>query len=154
MQSLKDGEARMDKAQQELSEAVQKMPEDTQFNIIAYNEQLEIWQPQLVPANTASKADAVRFTYALYPDLKTAAYDALSKGLQFDPNTELIVYLTDGKPTAGSIILPDLIVQAITTQNMFQRTTIDTLGIDTEGESERFLQELARQNYGQYFKIR
>jgi hypothetical protein len=154
MQSLKDGETRMEKAQLELSEAVQAMSEDVQFNIIAYNEDLEIWQPTLVPASVAAKADAVRFAYALYPDLKTAAYDALSQGLQFDPNTELIVYLSDGKPTAGSIVDPTAIVQAITMQNMFQRTSIDTLGVDTQDISEQFMKDLANRNFGQYFKIR
>lgn len=154
MLSEKDGETRMDRAQEELSQAVQAMAEDVQFNIIAYNEQLELWQPTLVPASIAAKSDAVRFAYTLYPELKTAAYDALSQGLQFDPNTELIVYLSDGKPTAGSIIEPNAIVDAITFQNLFQRTSIDSLGIDTEGESEKFMQDLSAKNYGQYFKIR
>jgi hypothetical protein len=39
-------------------------------------------------------------------------------------------------------------------QNMFQRTSIDTLGVDTQDISEQFMKDLANRNFGQYFKIR
>jgi von Willebrand factor type A domain len=154
MLSTKDNVTRLEKAQEELTEAILAMAEDVEFNIIAYNDNLDIWQSQLVPASAAAKSDASQFTNSLAAFGRTASYDALSRGLEFDPNTELLVYLSDGKPTVGKIVDPFAIVTAITEQNMFQKTTIDTLGIDTEGDSERFMLYLANDNFGTYHKIR
>jgi hypothetical protein len=154
MLSTKDNVTRLETAQEELTEAIAAMAEDVEFNIIAYNDTLDIWQPQLVPASTPAKSDAARFANTLSAFGKTAAYDALSRGLEFDSNTELLVYLSDGKPTVGKIVEPFAIITAITEQNMFQKTSIDTLGIDTEGESEQFMQYLANDNFGTYYKIR
>jgi hypothetical protein len=154
MLSTLDNVTRLETAQEELTEAISAMAEDVEFNVVAYNDRLEFWQPQLVPANSAAKADAARFAGMLSAFGKTAAYDALARGLEFDPNTELLVYLADGKPTVGTIVEPSAIIKAITEQNLFQRTTIDSLGIDTEGESEQFMRELSRKNDGTYYKIR
>lgn len=154
MKSTLEGEMRIERAQKELSEAIEKMAPDVQFNIIAFNHRIETWQRSLQPANSSAKAAAVQYGYAMAPFGKTASYDALSLGLSFDPNTELVVFLSDGKPTAGTIVEPLIILQAIWKQNLFQRTSIYTLGIDTRDETEEFMEYLAEQNYGMYTKIR
>ncbi|MBD3672943.1 MAG: VWA domain-containing protein [Planctomycetaceae bacterium] len=154
MLSRQDGETRSERAQKELSEAIEAMAPDVEFNIIAYNHLVDFWNRSLLPASVAAKSSAVQYTYALSPFGKTASYEALSLGLSFDPNTELVVFLSDGKPTAGSLVEPLSILHAIWKQNLFQKTTIDTLGIDTVGETEEFMEYLAEQNYGAYTKIR
>jgi len=154
MLSEQDDETRSERAQKELSDAIEQMAPDVEFNIIAYNHLVDIWSRGLTPASVAAKSSAVQYTYALSPFGKTASYEALSLGLSFDPNTELIVFLSDGKPTAGSLVEPLSILHAIWKQNLFQNTTIDTLGIDTIGETEEFMEYLAEQNHGKYTKIR
>jgi len=47
-----------------------------------------------------------------------------------------------------------IILQAIWKQNLFQRTSIHTLGIDTRDETEEFMEYLAEQNYGMYTNLR
>lgn len=154
MDSTLDGETRMTRAQKELSDTITAMEPDAQFNIIAYDDLLQVWQPALVTANIEAKAAALQYVNSIYTGDKTASYDALSRGLTFDPNTELVVFLSDGKPTTGKIVETTAIVKQITLENTFIRATIETLGIDTEGVAEMFMYDLAKNNNGTYLRIR
>ncbi len=154
MLSTLDGETRLERAQQELTDVIAKLGEDVEFNIIAFEDVLQHWQPALVPASINAKADAVQFVASLFAGNKTASYDALSRSLSYDFNTELVVFLSDGRPTAGQIVEPSAIVAQITKENSFGRATIDTLGIDTQLETELFMYDLAANNFGRYIRIR
>ncbi len=97
---------------------------------------------------------AVKAIYALEATGKTAVFDALEAGLQLDDELEQIVFLTDGRPTAGKITNDVEIVEAIARLNRYRRVRIDCLGIDTDGAPEQLLQEIARRNFGAYSRIR
>lgn len=154
MQSSVDGVTRLDDAQRELEQAIRGLPEGKHFNLIAYNVMAKLCSPHLVPANDQTRSDALRFIYSLSADHKTACYEALESALSLDPNLELVVFLSDGEPTAGRIVDPKRIVQAIALQNAAARVRIDTLGIDAAGTSETFLEELAAANFGSYRSLR
>jgi hypothetical protein len=154
MQIVQQGEARIDRARREMEKAVVSLPEETEFGIIAFNSGATPFSSKLVLADDVEKSSAVTFAQSLVALGRTNCYGALALALEADPNLEAIYFLSDGEPTTGAIVDPQLIVQAITAQNQLHRTSIYTLGIDARGAHEIFLQQLAAHNFGEYVSIR
>lgn len=154
MKSTLNGQTRLAEMQEQFRQAIQRLPESASFGLIVFNQRVEVWRSPLVPANTVNKAAAIQSIYSLQAEGLTAIYDSLEKGLQLDQNIEQIIFLTDGRPTAGKYLQKDDIVTAITQLNRYLHTRIDCLGIDTEGEPEELLKEISRQTYGTYTRIR
>ena len=75
-------------------------------------------------------------------------------GLEASNDLELILFLSDGEPTAGALTDPSAIVNTIANLNLTQRTTIHTLGIDARDRHEVFLKNLAEKNSGKLLLIR
>lgn len=154
MASSVDGVTRLKEAVDQLEKAVEKLDRYAFFNVFAYNSDVLPFMTQLVQAEDDNKRAARNFAYRLTPDKKTACYDALSAGLMADANLEAMYFLSDGEPTTGRLVDMPTIVNSITAQNAFQRTSIYTLGIDARGAHEEFLKDLARRNYGQFVMVR
>ncbi len=154
MLSSVDGVTRLDEAQYQIEQCIRGLAEDTYFNIVVYNERVEVWSQILNQATTMNKSDAIGFAFGLNGAGKTATYDALETALRQDPNLEAILFLSDGKPTAGKIPDPRVIVFQISAQNALQQTAIHTIGIDTRGQDAEFLAALAAQNRGTFRNIR
>src|SRR5262249_37559944 len=117
MQSTVDGVTRLDDAQRELEQTIRGLPEGTYFNLIAYDVMPRLGNAKRVRADFQTRSDALRFVYSQAADRKTACYEALESALSLDPNLELVVFLSDGEPTAGRIVDPPRIVQAIAMHN-------------------------------------
>lgn len=154
MLSSVDGVSRLERAKEELDKAIREMPEDTWFNIVTFDDRVTLWKPRLVPADRLHRAEAIRFAWSLDAGRRTACYDALEKAFGFDENLEAIFLLSDGRPTAGQLVDPDQITQAVTTPNFFRRVAINTLGIDARDEWQEFLKNLAELNYGEFKLLR
>jgi hypothetical protein len=154
MQSTLNGKTRLETLQEEFSNTLKRLSSDVYFGVVLFNERAERWQPTLVPATPTNKAAAIQFLYSQQARGRTAVYDALDAGLTLDRDIEQLIFLTDGKPTAGQIQDPPTIVRTITAHNLFTRTRIDSLGIDTVGDPEYFLRSLSQENFGTYTKIR
>ncbi len=145
---------RLTEAQKELEATIKIMPEGTLFNVIAYNNEVKIWSKKLVEATPVTKAEAIGFAAELNAQGMTASYDSLDEALKQDRALEAVYFLSDGKPTAGSIINQDQIVMAITKRNAAKRTAIHTIAIDSKGKELDFLKTLAEKNFGEYRQIR
>jgi hypothetical protein len=154
MQSSFDSTSRRADAQRELEQVIQALPDGTLFDLVAYDTTIRVWRERLVAADRQSRPESLRFLYSLYPNSKTACYDALERALALDPNLELIVFLSNGEPNAGRITDPARIVREISARNVTSRVRIDVLGIDAQGDAERFLTDLAAANFGQFRAIR
>lgn len=154
MASSVDGELRIERAAEELEGAIQGLPSNAEFNILAFHDLVEPWSPQLMPATKPNQRDAILFSHRLQPEFKTACYDALSQGLDGHGEIEAIYFLSDGEPTSGAIVSPPAIVEAITMQNRLKFVSIYTLGIDARGVHRQFLKDLAARNHGEFFSIR
>jgi Mg-chelatase subunit ChlD len=139
-------------AKRELSLAVEALPADVSFSIIAFHTRAIVWQGKLVPASPEYKRNAQYFIAGLTLGNKTASYDALAAALEFD--AEAIYFLTDGAPTAGKITSPPQIVTAVSQQNRYRRLTINALGIGVDSPLfEDFLATLAQQNFGRFERV-
>lgn len=154
MLSSVDDVTRLEEAQRELDGAIRKLPDTAWFDVVAYESSWLAWKPALVQATPVNKSDAIRAVNRLEPAGKTACYDALHAGLFLDDQLELVLFLSDGEPTAGTIVDTPTIVQTITAANQFRRTVIDTIGIDARDAEERFLEELSAKNFGHFRSIR
>jgi hypothetical protein len=154
MESSVDGVTRLEDAQKELESAIKKLPSDAWFDVIAYESNVLLWQPKLVPATPQNKIEALHFSRRLFPTNKTACYDALIAALGVDPDLEMILFLSDGEPTAGTIVEPQSILADLLQRNHLRRVAIDVIGIDARAGTEQFLKDLAQQNFGTYRQIR
>jgi hypothetical protein len=154
MLSTADGVTRIEEVQEELEQVIDDMPDGAFFNLIGFEEERKLWAGELVESTPEARSDAIRFVYSLLPRKKTALYDALEEALRHDENIEQIVRLSDGKPTAGRVVHPGVIVELITRQNAFSQTTINAVGIDTHGEERLFLEQLTSRNFGELRVIR
>ena len=154
MLSSVDGETRLQRAKIEFANAINQLPEDVYFGLIAFERTAIAWRPTLIQATAANKQAAVSDARRLLAGAKTASFDALNLAISLDPNTELIVFLSDGRPTAGRIVVPHEIVDAVSSLNLFRRITIDTLGIDTRDLTREFMEDLAFRNFGKFVLIR
>lgn len=154
MQSTLDGKPRLEVMQDEFRRAVERLPEATQFGLVAYNDRYDLWQPRLVPATSGNKSAAIQWLYSLPATGKTALFDAIEAGLSFEGGAEQVLLLTDGRPTAGKLTDAASILAAIHQINQWTRTRIDCFGIDTEGPPEELLKALAADNFGSYVRLR
>lgn len=142
------------RAQETLTQAIQDLPEDTQFNVISFHHAVYEWQRKLAPANFANKTAAVRFIRQQTIQSDTASYEALKAAFRYD--TEAIYFVTDGEPTVGRIRHPRDIIQAINLENYARRITLNTIGIAVGppgNNFDSFLKELALQNRGEYRRV-
>lgn len=154
MASSVDGVTRLKEATDQLEKAVEKLDRYAFFNVFAYNSDVLPFMTQLVQAEESNRRASRNFALRLTPEKKTACYDALYAGLKADANLEAMYFLSDGEPTTGRIVDMPTIVNSITAENAFQRTSIYTLGIDARGAHEEFLKDLARRNFGQFVMVR
>ncbi len=144
------GETRLAKAQQELMAAIDKLPADRQFNIVAFDGRVGAWQRGLVRASAENKANAYRFIASMSADGQTAWFDALDAAFRMDGNLEVVFFLSDGMPTVGKIVSPSELVRAVTQENFFRRVSIYTIGLGVDLKADRFLRSLAGENGGTY----
>jgi HEAT repeat protein len=141
-------------AKRELTRAIEELPADVEFNVIAFNGRTYPWQAKLVIASPEFKQSAIYFVASQVLGSGTASYDALEAALRFDG--EAIYFLTDGAPFGGKITSPPEIVRNISRLNQFRRLTINSLGIGVglPGNAfDSFLSTLAKQNFGEYQRV-
>ncbi|HLQ45894.1 MAG TPA: VWA domain-containing protein, partial [Planctomycetaceae bacterium] len=147
-----DGVTRLQESAYQLKKAIDNLDRYAYFNVITHNESVQMFQPELVPADEDNKKAARAFISSKPAKGATATYDALMAGLLSDSNVEAMYYLSDGEPSKGPTGPP--LLNAITAHNAIQRTSIITLGIDSDEPHREFLRDLAHRNAGQFKLIR
>lgn len=148
--------SRLEAAKRELIATIQKLPDDTLFNIVIFNSEVSPWQMHLRTASATNKAQAAAFVQAQKPNGKTATYDAIHAALAVDSGLEAIFFLSDGAPSEGTITQPDAVLAALRQQNRTRRLKIHTLGAfggQQAAGPEGFMRKLAEQNYGQFRRL-
>lgn len=119
------------------------------FNVIAYNDVLTPFQPAMVEYTSETRDRALAFADGLEAQSGTNIHDALQSALKQMPQngrTNMVVFLTDGLPTAGPVRAPAEIRKAIKGANA-TRTRIAVFGVGYDVDS-KFLDRLAVENHG------
>jgi hypothetical protein len=150
---------RIDVARRELGGALAMLDEKKTFDIIFFGHKVIRWQGAMIPADRAAVDRARRFGADLEPSGGTNIHDALEAafalaGLNADGKNYLsavdtIYFLTDGTPTAGKLVKPADILEAVRGWNRGPKITIHVIGIG-EGCDRAFLESLAAQNRGRF----
>jgi hypothetical protein len=150
--------SRLDRAKAELMRSVLSLPPNFKFDMLAYDCSSYVWQPDLVPANTPNKADAVRWTNALMPGGGTGTGPATALVLR-TKNLKLAVLLTDGAPNCylggatGSLDDFDAHRRIIREANT-NPAIVNVYGIGATGPFKQFCIDVASDNGGTYTDVR
>ncbi|MEX0936677.1 MAG: hypothetical protein WDZ59_02375 [Pirellulales bacterium] len=140
-------ETRLDRAKKELVRAIGGLPPDAAFNIVAFDREVQPWNPFSVPAVPENKQKAARAVLVMQNGRGTNIFDSLVAAIGSDPKLEAIYLLSDGLPTAGRVSDKSEIVRIITEENLFRRISIHTIAV---GRNSQLLQRLAELNAGGY----
>jgi hypothetical protein len=137
---------KIDVLKRELVGVLKKLPADAQINILTFHRVHDAWQKQLQPLAGQGRAKAVQYVENLKTGVGTNVYNTLEFALK-DRRIDTIYLLTDGVPTAGKIVDPAAIRQEVQVQNRLRGVTIHCIAF---GEESKFLEELAKENGGEY----
>jgi len=142
--------AKIDAAKTELIRAIKELPKEVYFDVIAFDNTVRVWRPELVAANEQTKQMAVNVVLEQPLKFKTASYDALEAA--FGLNPEAIYFLSDGAPFGGKIDDPKTIISTISEINRVRRVSIHAIGVATKLSAvlESFMKGLAAANWGIY----
>jgi hypothetical protein len=143
---------RIQAAKTELVRAINALPPEVFFDVVAFDNSVRVWRPELVPANDQLKRMAVNVVMEQPLNVKTASFDALEGAFELNP--EAIFFLSDGAPFGGKIDAPAEILSTIGGWNKVRRISIHSIGVGVRDPSARvyadFLKGLAEQNWGVY----
>jgi hypothetical protein len=159
---------KIDIAKGELTRAIQKLPKEASFNIIAFNHAVLTWSEGMRPATPQNKTEAAAWIAELKPSGSTYIDGALRMAFRLagvgaaddaypEVAVDTIVLLSDGAPTDNGFptsenMDPEIILQHVREWNLQKRIVIHTISVDMV-ESVVFLQKLAEENGGKYVDI-
>jgi Mg-chelatase subunit ChlD len=139
--------------------SIRGLSEDTYFTIIVFENKIEKWKKDLVPATGANKNLAIAYLERLKSGGGTNISDALEESFVLagpgatsnDANlgVETIFLLSDGSPTAGKTTNTDAIVRKTAEWNSAKRIKIHTIGLGEDCDKD-FMKKLADENGGTF----
>jgi hypothetical protein len=142
--SLPPPRRKIDVAQAELVDALQKLPAGTRMNVLFFNDRLEAYAPEMFTLDDASRADLIAFVQQTAPDGKTALGPAMRTA--FVLNAHRIVLLSDGLGNVGG---NSMTILRDAREGMRGGVRIDTVGIGHDQDGE-LLEALAAESGGLY----
>lgn len=153
-------------AQIELVRLLRTFDKNFYFNIITFEEEVEVWRKAVMPASKDGRKMAEKFIWDIrVPDkAPTNVYDALMKAFdmvdagfakrKYESVVDTMFFLSDGNPTAGSVTDVDMILQAIAERNRIHGIKIHTFVLGGRSGDTYFLQKLAEITGGEHQVIR
>ncbi len=143
---------RIDRAKAELIRAIEMLPEDADFTVLAYSGVeagtvaaggwLTVFAKSLQPATKGNVKKARKFVEQLVADGATYTSSALEEAFKVE-GADLIILLSDGAPTepkrdasgnAGPLLTPDEILANVSKWNRYRKIAIDTFGFVGPGQ--------------------
>lgn len=135
---------KIDVAQAELVDALQKLPAGTRMNVLFFNDRLEAYAPEMFTLDETSRADLITFVQQTAPDGKTALGPAMRTAFVLDARR--IVLLSDGLGNVGG---NSMTILRDAREGMRGGVRIDTVGIGVDQDGE-LLEALATESGGLY----
>ena len=135
------GPPRIDVAKEELVKAVQSLDPGALFNIVAFSGGVDSWlEDGVVGTDDYSREDAQVYIERLGAAGGTNLYGSLEFAFE-DPDVDTIFLLSDGEPSVGDVIDPQLIREAIAERNETRGVVINTIAIGADLEVLEWLAE-------------
>ncbi len=144
------GRPRIDVAKEELAQAIQSLDAGALFNIAPFSGGVDSWLEEgVVGADDYSREDALVYIDRLGAAGGTNLYGSLEFAFD-DPDVDTIFILSDGEPSVGDIIDPQLIREAIAERNATRNVVINTIAF---GADLQVLEWLAEDSGGTHVSI-
>ena len=140
---------KIEQAKEALKFVVNNLREGDLFNIVAYDSSVESFQPELQRYNDETRQKALGFVEGIYAGGSTNIDGALAAALgmiQDKSRPGFVVFLTDGRPTAGETNEAQIVVNASQQNKTDARLINFGVGYDV---NSRLLDRLSRANHGQ-----
>jgi hypothetical protein len=152
---------RLETARSELLQVLEHLPRPTRFNLVTFSDSAFVWEKALVPASLSNVQRASTYVRRQDPVNGTNAYDALQVAFR-DPEADTIFFLSDGHPSGGTVVDPELILADVRAWNRFRRVKIHAIallkgepplafaGMENGKRAEDFMRRLAEENDGRF----
>jgi hypothetical protein len=152
---------RLETARNELLQVLEHLPRTTRFNLVTFSDRAFVWEKSLVLASIANVQRASAYVRRQQPTNGTAAYEALQAAFG-DPDADTIFFLSDGHPSTGTVVDPELILADVRTWNRFRRVKVHAVallkgepplafaGMEDSQRAEAFMRRLADENDGRF----
>ncbi len=154
-EEIPESRQRLRRVQKELIETIERLPENAQFNVIWFNQEVGAFSEDLVPANARNKTKAINFVRAFKAEGETYTDHALLRAFETN-KLRAIFLLSDGAPKRDDERLPvEPILEWVREANRFARVRVHTIGFEQAGSKMRkFMSRLAGQNHGEYVELK
>ncbi len=156
---------RLEAAQKELVSVLENLPRASRFNLVVFSDRAYRWESALVPATLTQVRRATAFIQRQQPVAGTAAHAALEAAFA-DPEADTIFFLSDGHPSGGTVLDPELILADVATWNRYRRARVHAIalligeppaawaGVEDGVRAAEFMRRLAEENDGMFKEIR
>lgn len=141
---------RMDAAQAELKQSLDKYPAGAWFNLIFFSTEVTAWKDAMVKMDDFTRSSALDYVSRQGPGGATAIYDALRRVFD-DREVDTIFLLTDGEPQGGTENDPFRIREEVLRWNLTRGIEIHCVSIGMESS---LLRGLAEDSGGKYREVR
>lgn len=151
--------AKMVTARKELLGAINSLEDGSTFNVILFNHKVVPWKKKVTEASASSRRGIAKWIEEVPPVGQTNIHDALEAGFRSilavtgPPEVDTVFFLTDGKPTAGRIVDPPKILEAVRGWNAAAQVKLHVVGIGGSKDIDaEFLRELAHATGGKFIQ--
>jgi Ca-activated chloride channel homolog len=137
-----------------LKSVLNNLREGDLFNIVAYDDRVDAFRPELQRYNEETRREATGYVEGLYAggstDIDAAMRTALAQ-VQDAKRPTYVIFLTDGLPTAGETNEMKIVDNAKQFNKLHARVFAFGVGYDV---NSRLLDKLVRENFGQSEYVR
>ena len=147
--------------QQELTDLVEDLGEDVQFNLATFSDETSLWRDDMTRATPRNKSAALKQIdhyrtlggTNIFSSLKAAfdlAQEQLDSTRSDRPAPDTVFLLTDGEPSVGSLTDVDLLLEYVAERNRVLGLRFQCVALTRQPLARDFLARLARRSGGQY----
>ena len=139
---------RIDVAVRELLKALEQLPEETRFNLVAFSDDATTWRRGAVKATARNVAAARRWVEETFaPGGQTNTHAALKAAFESDDDLDTIFLLSDGSPSVGVFENATDSLHAIYAWEWERQVVIHTIALSL---SDLFAKE-DKEDWGEWF---
>jgi hypothetical protein len=149
---------KIDVAKGELRRILRGLPEGTRFGLVLFSFRPEVWDQGLVPMDAEARRKALAWVDALRTREATNVYDALEEAFRIGTDRsplraagppDTIFFVSDGAPTVGKHLRPDVIREHVRRWNRGRNLKVHVVGVGDDHDV-LFCRSLAEENGGDY----
>ncbi|MBX3464189.1 MAG: VWA domain-containing protein [Planctomycetes bacterium] len=137
---------RLDEARRQLLRVLQALPAKAKANVVAFATDAQGFADGLQPIDERRRKALTTWVEALEPRGATNVHAALQRAFA-DPEADTIFLLTDGQPSSGTIVAPELLLREVRRWNAGRNLRIHTVAL---GGRSDFLERLASESGGRH----